>query len=170
MKIAVITFGYLCNFISLSVIFILFITVIKVWRLFQAHKFLRANERSMILKVVFSLLAWTSNLFLLLLFTQQMVGMDIRRSVEMGVRMSKAYIVFSSFGYIAILMFAFYFWWLIGLKPINKWKMQSRMSKEDVRDTHEELLLRSESNVRESILDSRPEGAETDDFEDDELV
>jgi len=44
-----------------------------VWNLLNRHSWLRANERSMMVKVAFSLLTWLSNVIFLVILTTQVI-------------------------------------------------------------------------------------------------
>jgi len=49
------------------------ITTVKVWNLLNRHSWLRANERSMMVKVAFSMLTWLSNVIFLVILTTQVI-------------------------------------------------------------------------------------------------
>ena len=59
----IITSGSIELAMSLTVVTVLGVTTGKVYRLLSSHKHLRVNEKSIMVKVVFSLMTWLANAF-----------------------------------------------------------------------------------------------------------
>ena len=71
----------------------------------------------MMVKVAFSFVTWLSNLIFLVIVTHQITPSVPKKQVQFSIIFTKIYICVVFLSQLAIIVFALYFWYLIGLKP-----------------------------------------------------
>jgi hypothetical protein len=98
-------------------------TVGKIWLVLSEAAHLRANEKSMLPKIVFSFLIWISGLSLIAITTIVFLT-DSMTSISDYVNMSITYSSFYTFNVLVtnvnLLLAAAYLWWLSVQKLVNR--------------------------------------------------
>ena len=128
-------FAIVCTIMVLVVITMLAVYTIKVWRMLSNLKFVRANEKSMVIKIVFSILTWFGNLIFIAITLQIFPDPSLRSAIHWTTCFMLIYVPLSFLGCLAYMLFSLYFWWLIHLDPnfneFNKSRKRSIKSEEN---------------------------------------